>query len=191
MYALSDSKSWCIPEEELGAYESFNSIASRVVARAQNRIGAATKLGACPKMLVIRGSELYKHGVHPGTDPWHFLPGGQGNDADTSFVARVAQHMIDAASVAINLYGAPGLSMRSSYSETLKVAANGREDLASLHRPLLVEGKTTGDSWYFWGPGGQRRMLLPLAVEVVNHGPPPYVHVCSMAYRYWLKAEND
>ena len=74
LYALGDSKSWCIPEEEVGAFESFNALASRVVARAQNRIGAATKLGACPKMLVIRGSELYKRDA-PRLRPMALLAG--------------------------------------------------------------------------------------------------------------------
>ena len=50
-----------ISEDELGAFEAYNAMASRVVARAQNRIGAYTHSEECPKMLVIRGSELYRH----------------------------------------------------------------------------------------------------------------------------------
>ena len=44
LFALGDSKSWCISEDDVGAFMSLNMIASRVVARAQHRIGAYTKL---------------------------------------------------------------------------------------------------------------------------------------------------
>ena len=48
LYALGGPASWSIPENERGAFLSWNAVASRVVAKAQNRIGSYTERNKYP-----------------------------------------------------------------------------------------------------------------------------------------------
>ena len=141
-------------------------------------------------MLVIRGSELYKHEIHPGTDPWHWLPGRDGDDNDTSFVARTADFIVDSVCAAINLYGAPGGPARRAHA--VSAGAPPVDMMVPLENdlPLLQEGTVDGVAKSF-GYEKEKRKLLPLDVAVPNFGPPPYVDVCSDKYRAWLMEENS
>ena len=86
-------------------------------------------------MLVIRGSELYSHGHHPGGDPWHFLPGRPGGDDDAAFVAESAAFIIDSACRAIELYGAPGDPARGGDATSAESASASASASSAGRRP--------------------------------------------------------
>ena len=80
LIALGDARSWGIQEAETGTYHAWNALATRVVAAAQLRIRYWRKKGKRPRMMIFRGTELYKRAHRPSEighhdDPLHLLSG--------------------------------------------------------------------------------------------------------------------
>ena len=69
---LGDGASWGLEPTD-SSYGALNVLASKAAAEATRRIEQRKILGYSPRMLWLRGSELYRKGHRPSGDPVHFV----------------------------------------------------------------------------------------------------------------------
>ncbi|CAK0822682.1 unnamed protein product, partial [Prorocentrum cordatum] len=123
---MGDGQSWRHPRGSAGR-RIWDALASRILARGQNRINIYQKAGQNPKMLILRGSGLYHKGQHPTGDDWHFLPGGENH----TYAATRAKYIMDAATICHELCR-PTFDIKAPQSEIIV------HDHQTVHYELML-----------------------------------------------------